>query len=168
MFVKSLNLSFHWYFCTVNFSLDTRVKLVEYFVLSFFLFLSSSFSRSTKNTWSSPLSIYDFLRRVETFASSFSTRKRRNVETFSFLFFRNYRKFWALVRIVVAYVRSLTRIGEREREGEEGGGISRVPIRATRVLDPRDNLGEESKFISFITDGASREFSGISGARRSA
>lgn len=166
MFVKSLNLSFHWYFCTVNFSLDTRVKLVEYFVLSFSFFLL--LFPDQRNTWSSPLSIYDFLRRVETFASSFSTRKRRNVETFSFLFFRNYRKFWALVRIVVAYVRSLTRVGEREREGEEGGGISRVPIRATRVLDPRDNLGEESKFISFITDGASREFSGISGARRSA
>lgn len=33
--------------------------------------------------------------------------------------------------------------------------ISRLPIRATRALDPRDNLGEESKFISFITDGAS-------------
>lgn len=167
MFVKSLNLSFHWYFCTVNFSLDTRVKLVEYFVLSFFLFLSSSFSRSTKHLVFSPVYLR-FLTTGRNFCFLVSTRKRRNVETFSFLFFRNYRKFWALVRIVVAYVRSLTRIGEREREGEEGGGISRVPIRATRVLDPRDNLGEESKFISFITDGASREFSGISGARRSA
>lgn len=68
-------------------------------------------------------------------------------------------------RRVRAFVNESRR--EREREGEEGGGISRVPIRATRVLDPRDNLGEESKFISFITDGASREFSGISGARRS-
>lgn len=164
MFVKSLNLSFHWYFCTVNFSLDTRVKLVEYFVLSFFLFLSS-FSRSTKHLVFSPVYLR-FLTTGRNFCFLVSTRKRRNVETFSFLFFRNYRKFWALVRIVVAYVRSLTR--EREREGEEGGGISRVPIRATRVLDPRDNLGEESKFISFITDGASREFSGISGARRSA
>lgn len=65
-------------------------------------------------------------------------------------------------------VRAFVNENRREREGEEGGGISRVPIRATRVLDPRDNLGEESKFISFITDGASREFSGISGARRSA
>lgn len=71
-------------------------------------------------------------------------------------------------RRVRAFVNESRREREREREGEEGGGISRVPIRATRVLDPRDNLGEESKFISFITDGASREFSGISGARRSA
>lgn len=71
-------------------------------------------------------------------------------------------------RRVRAFVNESRREREREREGAEGGGISRVPIRAARVLDPRDNLGEESKFISFITDGASREFSGISGARRSA
>lgn len=141
------------------------MKLVEYFVLSFFLFLSSSFSRSTKHLVFSPVYLR-FLTTGRNFCFLVSTRKRRNVffplfpKLSEVLSSRSYR------RRVRAFVNESRR--EREREGEEGGGISRVPIRATRVLDPRDNLGEESKFISFITDGASREFSGISGARRSA
>lgn len=141
------------------------MKLVEYFVLSFFLFLSSSFSRSTKHLVFSPVYLR-FLTTGRNFCFLVSTRKRRNV------FFPLFPKLSEVLssrshrRRVRAFVNENRR--EREREGEEGGGISRVPIRATRVLDPRDNLGEESKFISFITDGASREFSGISGARRSA
>lgn len=141
------------------------MKLVEYFVLSFFLFLSSSFSRPTKHLVFSPVYLR-FLTTGRNFCFLVSTRKRRNVffplfpKLSEVLSSRSYR------RRVRAFVNENRR--EREREREEGGGISRVPIRATRVLDPRDNLGEESKFISFITDGASREFSGISGARRSA
>lgn len=58
--------------------------------------------------------------------------------------------YWKFVRRVHAFVNE-----NRRERGREGGVISRLPIRATRALDPRDNLGEESKFISFITDGAS-------------
>lgn len=112
---------------------------------SFFLSLSFPPHTSINKTFPSSL------KKKDRFLERFSPRNRF---FFSLLLLfppgLKVGYYWKFVRRVHAFVNE-----NRRERGREGGVISRLPIRATRALDPRDNLGEESKFISFITDGAS-------------